>query len=240
MKFKILTLFPEIFPGPLAHSITGKAIEKKLFEIETINIRNFSKSRNKKVDDPPYGGGAGMILKPDIMQRALDFSNKKDLRIKKKIVFMSPGGKTINSKIVRNLVKFDELIIICGRYEGIDQRFLDHNKIEELSIGDFILSGGEIASIILIDTCVRLIPEVLGNSESLRSESFHDYLLEYSQYTKPSIWKKLKVPEVLLTGNHKKISDWRLKNSLEKTKKIRPELYNLFVKEKKRKLWTTF
>ncbi len=233
MKFKILTLFPEIFPGPLAHSITGKAIEKKLFEIETINIRNFSKSRNKKVDDPPYGGGAGMILKPDIMQRALDFSNKKDLRIKKKIVFMSPGGKTINSKIVRNLVKFDELIIICGRYEGIDQRFLDHNKIEELSIGDFILSGGEIASIILIDTCVRLIPEVLGNKKSLNSESFQDHLLEYPQFTKPRNWKGMKVPDVLLSGNHEKISDWRLKKSIDKTNKIRPDLLKKFKSKNK-------
>ena len=133
-----------------------------------------------------------------------------------------------------------EIILICGRYEGIDQRFVDYNEIEEISVGDYILSGGEIASFILIDACVRLIPEVLGNSKSLSSESFHDYLLEYSQYTKPSIWNKLKVPEVLLTGNHKKISDWRLNNSLEKTKKIRPDLYKLFVKEKKRKLWIIY
>ncbi len=233
MKFKVLTLFPEIFPGPLAHSIMGKAIEKKLFEIETINIRNFSKSRNNKVDDSPYGGGAGMILKPDVMQRALDFSNKKSLRIKKKIVFMSPGGKTINSQLVRNLVKFDELIIICGRYEGIDQRFLDNNQIEELSIGDFILSGGEIASIILIDTCARLIPEVLGNKKSLNSESFQDHLLEYPQYTKPRNWKGMKVPDVLLSGNHEKISDWRLKKSIDKTNKIRPDLLKKFISKNK-------
>ena len=129
-----------------------------------------------------------------------------------------------------------EIILICGRYEGIDQRFIDYNEIKEISVGDYILSGGEIASFILIDACVRLIPEVLGNSESLRSESFQDYLLEYSQYTKPTVWKKLRVPEVLLKGDHKKISHWRLNNSLEKTKKIRPDLYKLFVKEKKRKL----
>ena len=133
----------------------------------------------------------------------------------------------------REISKKKNLIIICGRYEGVDQRFLDNNSISEISVGDYILSGGETAAFILIDACVRLIPEVLGNSESLRSESFHDYLLEYSQYTKPSVWKKLKVPEVLLTGNHKNISDWRLKNSLEKTKKKRPELYNLFVKKKR-------
>ena len=176
-----------------------------------------------------------MIIKPDILQNALNFA-KKGFKKNCKIFSLSPRGKKITQNFIKNLVSSREIILICGRYEGIDQRFIDYNDIEEVSVGDYILSGGEIASFILIDACVRLIPEVLGNSESLRSESFHDSLLEYSQYTKPSIWKKLKVPEVLLTGNHKKISDWRLKNSLEKTKKVRPDLYNLFVKEKKRKL----
>ena len=233
MKFKILTLFPEMFPGPLAHSISGKALSKKLFEIEVINIRDFSDNKSNSVDEKPFGGGAGMIIKPDVMQNALDYATKDNIK-NKKIIFLSPGGQTVNTDVVNKLVTFDELVIICGRYEGIDERFLKYNAIEEYSIGDFILSGGEIPSIILIDTCVRLIPEVLGNSESLMSESFHDNLLEYSQYTKPSVWKKLKVPGVLLTGNHKKISDWRLNNSLEKTKKKRPDLYKLFVKEKKR------
>ena len=235
MKFKILTLFPEMFPGPINYSITGKALKKKKFQLETINIRDFSINKAKTVDDTPFGGGAGMIMKADILQSALTFA-KKGFKKNCKIFSLSPSGKKITQSFIKNLVTSKEIILICGRYEGIDQRFIDYNDIEEISVGDYILSGGEIASFILIDACVRLIPEVLGNSESLRSESFHDYLLEYSQYTKPSIWKKLKVPEVLLTGNHKKISDWRLKNSLEKTKKIRPELYNLFVKEKKRKL----
>ena len=235
MKFKILTLFPEMFPGPINYSITGKALKKKKFQLETINIRDFSINKAKTVDDTPFGGGAGMIMKADILQSALTFA-KKGFKKNCKIFSLSPSGKKITQSFIKNLVTFKEIILICGRYEGIDQRFIDYNDIEEISVGDYILSGGELASFILIDACVRLIPEVLGNSESLRSESFHDYLLEYSQYTKPSIWKKLKVPEVLLTGNHKKISDWRLKNSLEKTKKIRPELYNLFVKEKKRKL----
>ena len=239
MKFKILTLFPEMFPGPINYSITGKALKKKKFQLETINIRDFSINKAKTVDDTPFGGGAGMIMKADILQSALTFA-KKGFKKNCKIFSLSPSGKKITQSFIKNLVTSKEIILICGRYEGIDQRFIDYNHIEEISVGDYILSGGELASFILIDACVRLIPEVLGNSESLRSESFHDYLLEYSQYTKPSIWKKLKVPEVLLTGNHKKISDWRLKNSLEKTKKIRPELYNLFVKEKKRKLWITF
>ena len=173
-----------------------------------------------------------MIMKADILQSALTFA-KKGFKKNCKIFSLSPSGKKITQSFIKNLVTSKEIILICGRYEGIDQRFIDYNDIEEISVGDYILSGGEIASFILIDACVRLIPEVLGNSESLRSESFHDYLLEYSQYTKPSIWNKLKVPEVLLTGNHKNISDWRLKNSLEKTKKIRPELYNLFVKKKR-------
>ena len=235
MKFKILTLFPEMFPGPINYSITGKALKKKKFQLETINIRDFSINKAKTVDDTPFGGGAGMIMKADILQSALTFA-KKGFKKNCKIFSLSPSGKKITQSFIKNLVTSKEIILICGRYEGIDQRFIDYNDIEEISVGDYILSGGEIASFILIDACVRLIPEVLGNSKSLSSESFHDYLLEYSQYTKPSIWNKLKVPEVLLTGNHKKISDWRLNNSLEKTKKIRPDLYKLFVKEKKRKL----
>ena len=233
MKFRVLTLFPEMFPGPINHSIIGKALRKKKFQLEAINIRDFSIDKAKTVDDTPFGGGAGMIMKPDILQNALNFA-KKGFKKNCKIFSLSPSGKKITQNFIKNLVGSKEIILICGRYEGIDQRFIDHNEIEEISVGDYILSGGEIASFILIDACVRLIPEVLGNSKSLSSESFHDYLLEYSQYTKPSIWNKLKVPEVLLKGNHKKISDWRLNNSLEKTKKIRPDLYKLFVKEKKR------
>ena len=234
MKFKILTLFPEMFPGPINYSILGKALKKKKFQLETINIRDFAINKAKTVDDSPFGGGAGMTMKPDILQNALTFA-KKEFKKNCTILSFSPSGKRITQDFIKKLVTSKEIILICGRYEGIDQRFIDYNEIEEISVGDYILSGGEIASFILIDACVRLIPEVLGNSESLRSESFHDHLLEYSQYTKPSVWKKLKVPEVLLTGNHKKISDWRLKSSLEKTKKIRPDLYNLFEK-KKRKL----
>ena len=234
MIFKILTLFPEIFPGPLNHSITGKALKKKKFEIKTINIRDFSKNRSKTVDDKPYGGGAGMILKPDILQSCLNFAKKSTK--KNRVIMLSANGKKFNQKLARKMIEYDEVIIICGRYEGVDQRFIDLNSIEEVSIGDYVLSGGEIPALILIDTCVRLIPEVLGNDKSLNSESYENHLLEYPQYTKPYSWKSLKVPEVLLSGDHKKISDWRLKKSVEKTKKVRPDLFKLYLEKKKRKL----
>jgi tRNA (guanine37-N1)-methyltransferase len=236
MKFNILTLFPEIFPGPLNHSLTGKALKNKLFKINTINIRDFSTTKSKTVDDKPFGGGAGMIIKPDVLQSSLNHAKKITKGSKEKILYFSPSGKKINQKLVNDLINFKEIILICGKYEGVDQRFIDYNKIEEISLGDYIISGGELAAFILIDACVRLIPEVLGNNNSLNVESFNDNLLEYSQYTKPYEWKNIKVPEILLSGNHKKISDWRLKNSLEKTKKIRPDLYKLYLKENKRKL----
>ena len=182
MIFKILTLFPEIFPGPLSHSITGRALAEKKFEIEAINIREFSKNKFKTVDDKPYGGGPGMIFKPDILQRSLNFAKKK-ARKKTKIIMLSANGRKFDQKFAKETIKNDELIIICGRYEGVDQRFIDFNSIEEISIGDYVLSGGEIPALILIDTCVRLIPEVLGNNKSLNSESFNNHLLEYPQYT---------------------------------------------------------
>ena len=231
MIFKILTLFPEIFPGPLSHSITGRALVEKKFEIKAINIREFSKNKSKTVDDKPYGGGAGMIFKPDILQRSLNFAKKK-ARKKTKIIMLSANGRKFDQKFAKETIKNDELIIICGRYEGVDQRFIDFNSIEEISIGDYVLSGGEIPALILIDTCVRLIPEVLGNNKSLNSESFNNHLLEYPQYTKPLNWKELKVPDVLLSGNHKKIFDWRLKKSIEKTKKVRPDLLKLYFEKK--------
>ena len=231
MIFKILTLFPEIFPGPLNHSITGRALVEKKFEIEAINIREFSNNKSKTVDDKPYGGGAGMIFKPDILQRSLNFAKKK-ARKKTKIIMLSANGRKFDQKFAKETIKNDELIIICGRYEGVDQRFIDFNSIEEISIGDYVLSGGEIPALILIDTCVRLIPEVLGNNKSLNSESFNNHLLEYPQYTKPLNWKELKVPDVLLSGDHKKIFDWRLKKSIEKTKKVRPDLLKLYFEKK--------
>ena len=230
MNFKILTLFPELFPGPLSHSVIGAALKKKIFSIETINIRDFANNRAKTVDDKPFGGGAGMILKPDVLQRAYDFSLKKKER-KTKTIYLSPSGDRLNYDKLIEINKYKNVIIICGKYEGIDSRFIQHNDIEELSVGDYVLSGGEIASFILIDACVRLIPEVLGNKNSLNSESFQNHLIEHPHFTKPQDWLGKKVPDVLLNGDHKKISDWRLKESIEKTKKIRPDLYKIYKKK---------
>ena len=232
MNFKILTLFPELFPGPLSHSIIGAALKKKIFSIETINIRDFANNRAKTVDDKPYGGGAGMILKPDVLQRAYDFSLKKKER-KTKTIYLSPSGDKLNYDKLIEINKYKNVIVICGKYEGIDSRFIQHNDIEEVSVGDYVLSGGEIASFILIDACVRLIPEVLGNKNSLISESFQNHLLEYPQYTKPRVWESLEVPEILLNGNHEKVSEWKLKKSIETTKRMRPDLYKKYEKKLK-------
>ena len=230
MNFKILTLFPEVFPGPFNQSIMGKALKKKLFSIKTFDIRDFSTSKSKTVDDKPYGGGAGMVIKPDVLQRAFNFV-KKDLGKKFLPIFLTPSGKKLNNEVIKHINEFDDIVIICGKYEGIDARFVEHNNIEEISIGDYVLSGGEIASFILIDACVRLIPEVLGNKNSLNSESFQNHLIEHPHFTKPQDWLGKKVPDVLLNGDHKKISDWRLKESIEKTKKIRPDLYKIYKKK---------
>lgn len=234
MNFKILTLFPELFPGPLSHSIIGAALKKKIFSIETINIRDFANNRAKTVDDKPFGGGAGMILKPDVLQRAYDFSLKKKER-KTKTIYLSPSGDKLNYDKLIEINKYKNVIVICGKYEGIDSRFIQHNDIEEVSVGDYVLSGGEIASFILIDACVRLIPEVLGNKNSLVSESFQNHLLEYPQYTKPRVWESLEVPEILLNGNHEKVSEWKLKKSIETTKRMRPDLYKKYEKKLKEK-----
>ena len=234
MNFKILTLFPELFPGPLSHSVIGAALKKKIFSIETINIRDFANNRAKTVDDKPFGGGAGMILKPDVLQRAYDFSLKKKER-KTKTIYLSPSGVKLNYDKLIEINKYKSVLTICGKYEGIDFSFIQHNDIEEVSVGDYVLSGGEIASFILIDACVRLIPEVLGNKNSLVSESFQNHLLEYPQYTKPRVWESLEVPEILLNGNHEKVSEWKLKKSIETTKRMRPDLYKKYEKKLKEK-----
>lgn len=234
MNFRILTLFPELFPGPLSHSIIGAALKKKIFSIETINIRDFANNRARTVDDKPFGGGAGMILKPDVLQRAYDFSLKKEEK-KTKTIYLSPSGGKLNYDKLIEINKYKNVIIICGKYEGIDSRFIQHNDIEEVSVGDYVLSGGEIASFILIDACVRLIPEVLGNKNSLVSESFQNHLLEYPQYTKPRVWESIEVPEILLNGNHEKVSEWKLKKSIEMTKRMRPDLFKIYEKKLKEK-----
>jgi len=228
INFKILTIFPELFPGPLAASVTGSALEKKLWSISAINIRDFAKDKHKTVDDYPYGGGAGMLIKPDVIAEAIESNISK----KSKIIYLSPRGKVLNQKISQELAKEEEIVLLCGRYEGVDQRVLEEFEIEEISIGDYVLSGGELAAYVLIDSILRNVSGVLGADESLSEESFgakdnseYENLLEYPHYTRPYEWRGRKVPEVLTQGHHKKIEEWRKEKAIEVTKKNRPDLY---------------
>lgn len=218
MKFDVLTLFPEMFET-LKTSIIGKAVEKKLIDINLINIRDFSENKHKKVDDTPYGGGAGMVIKPDVVYRAYQ-SVKED---KAKVIYLSPQGKTLNQQKVENLSKESHLILLCGHYEGIDQRVLDKIVDEEISIGDYVLTGGEIPAMVLIDSISRYVEGVL-KADSIQEESFSKGLLEYPQYTRPEIFEGESVPEILLSGHHEKIERWRKEKSVEITKRKRPDL----------------
>ena len=218
MKFDVLTLFPEMFEI-LNQSIIGKAIEKELININLINIRDFSKDKHKKVDDTPYGGGAGMVMKPDVVYDA--YQSIKDRNAK--VIYMSPQGKPLNQDKVEELSKENHLIILCGHYEGIDQRVLDKIVDEEISIGDYVLTGGEIPAMVLIDSVSRYVEGVL-KEDSIKEESFSNGLLEYPQYTRPEVFEGMKVPEVLLSGHHENIEKWRKEKSLEMTKKKRPDI----------------
>lgn len=233
MNFKIFTLFPELFPGALSASITGNALKENLFNLETINIRNYATDLRKTVDDIPYGGGAGMVLKADVLAEAID----KNLQKKKlKIIYLSPRGKLFTQKMAQEFSNESEIAIICGRFEGIDQRVLNEYEIEEISIGDYVLSGGELAAYVMIDAIVRNISGVLGDEESLKEESFggkksseYDFLLEYPHYTRPQKWRNHEVPEILTSGHHKNIKDWRLQQAVEITKERRTDLYQQYL-----------
>ena len=214
-KVSILTLFPEIFPGPLGVSLLGNALQNKLWELNLINIRDFAKDRHKSVDDTPYGGGAGMVMKPDVIEMALnsisDFPGQR--------VCLTPRGKRLSQQKVKKLSLEDGLVLLCGRYEGIDQRVIDYYNFDEISIGDYVVTGGESASIVLLESVLRLLPSVLGGNETLKEESFSDTsLIEYPQYTKPKEWKGINVPEVLISGDHGKIKNWRNKERVKITK----------------------
>ena len=218
MKFDVLTLFPEMFDC-LNQSIIGRATEKELIDINLVNIRDFSKNKHKKVDDTPYGGGSGMVMMPDVVYRAFQSVESE----KAKVIYMSPQGKTLDQKKVEDLAKQEHLIILCGHYEGIDQRVLDKIVDEEISIGDYVLTGGEIPAMVLIDSVSRYVKGVL-NENSVKEESFSNGLLEYPQYTRPEVFEGDKVPEILLSGNHQNIEKWRREKSFEITKKKRPDL----------------
>lgn len=220
MKIDILTLFPGIFKGPFEESIIKRAQEKKLVEIKIHNLRNWAIDRHGTVDDRPYGGGAGMILMIEPIFKALEKFKSQN----SKVILLSPQGKVFNQKIARRLSKLDHLILVCGHYEGIDERIREHLVDEEISIGDYVLTGGEIPAMVVVDTIVRLIPGVLEKKEAIKEESFSRKLLEYPQYTRPADFKGWKVPKILLSGDHKKIEEWRKKKALERTKKRRPDL----------------
>ncbi|MBS6043020.1 MAG: tRNA (guanosine(37)-N1)-methyltransferase TrmD [Clostridium baratii] len=220
MKISIITLFPEMF-SIFNHSIIGKAKEKGIVDIECLNIRDYTKNKHNKVDDYPYGGGAGMVMSP---QPVIDTIRECKKNNKGKVVFLGPRGKTFNHTLAKELAKEDELIFVCGHYEGIDERAYNYIDME-VSLGDFILTGGEMAAIPVIDSILRLNPGVLGKEESFMDESFSDGLLEYPQYTRPEEFEGLKVPEVLLSGHHENIRKWRRKESLLITKERRPDLF---------------
>ena len=214
-KVSILTLFPEIFPGPLGVSLLGNALQNKLWELNLINIRDFAKDRHKSVDDTPYGGGAGMVMKPDVIEMALnsisDFPGQR--------VCLTPRGKRLSQQKVKKLSLEDGLVLLCGRYEGIDQRVIDYYNFDEISIGDYVVTGGESAAIVLLESVLRLLPNVLGGNETLKEESFSDTsLIEYPQYTRPKEWNGINVPEVLISGDHGKIKNWRNKERVKITK----------------------
>ena len=226
ISIKVLTLFPELFPGPLGISVTGKALKSKLWNLEAINIRNFALDTHKSVDSPPAGGGTGMVMKPDVMSRAIDHAVGSQHR---NIFYLSPRGKVLTQAKLHELAKLEGFVLICGRFEGVDQRVIDHYNIEEISIGNYVLTGGEMAAYVLIDGCIRLLPGVLGNDGSNLEESFavnseYQNLVEYPQYTKPNVWHGYKIPDVLTSGDHQKVKKWRLEQAQILTKKLRPDL----------------
>ena len=227
---RVFTLYPDIFPGPLDKGLYGKALSKKLWKIDIVNIRDFAGDKHKTVDDTPFGGGSGMLLKPDVLAKSLDNNINKGERI----FYLSPKGKKFDQKIAKDLSKEKTINLVCGHFEGVDQRILDTRNIEEISIGDYILSGGESASFVLIDAVLRLLPGVIGNDISKDEETFENGLLEYPQYTKPQIWEKQSVPKVLLSGDHAKIKDWRLSQSKDITRRRRPDLWKKYLNKDKK------
>ena len=223
---QVFTLYPEIFPGPLSKSLYGKALSNKLWDLSIINIRDAATDKHKTVDDTPYGGGTGMLLKADVLANALDQKVKKGERV----FYLSPKGKKFDQKLAQDLSKEKSISLICGHFEGVDERVLATRNIEEISIGDYVLSGGETAALVVLDSILRLLPGVLGNDKSSLDETFENGLLEYPQYTKPQIWEEKSVPDVLLSGDHSKIKDWRLSQSEAITRDRRPDLWQKYKK----------
>ena len=225
-KARIFTLYPEIFPGPLNKGLYGKALSNKIWNLDIINIRDSAEDKHKTVDDTSFGGGSGMLIKPDVLARSIDQHINKS----EKIFYLSPKGKLFNQETAKSLSKEHCINLICGHFEGVDQRLLETRNIEEISVGDYILSGGETAALIIIDSILRLVPGILGNEKSIYEESFENRLLEYPQYTKPQLWEEKNIPDVLLSGDHSKIKDWRLSQSEAITRDRRPDLWEKYKK----------
>ena len=223
---QVFTLYPDVFPGPLSKGLYGKALSKNLWSLKVVNIRDSAKDKHKTVDDTPYGGGYGMLLKADILAKSLDQNKTEGERV----LYLSPKGKRFDQNYAKELASEKSLSLICGHFEGVDERVLSTRNIEEVSIGDYVLSGGESAAYVVIDSILRLLPGVLGNDNSKVDETFENGLLEYPQYTKPQIWEKKAVPKVLLSGDHSKIKDWRLSQSEAITRDRRPDLWQKYKK----------
>lgn len=233
-KAKIITLFPDAFPGVLGLSLTGKALDMGLWALETINLRPFGIGKHLNVDDTPAGGGAGMVLRADVLDAALTKAAEGTPadRLRWPVIYLSPRGRPFDQAMARRFSRADGLTMLCGRFEGVDQRLLDHHQIEEVSLGDFVLTGGEIAATALIDATVRLLPKVLGNQASTEEESFSHGLLEHPQYTRPAVWNDMPVPDVLQSGHHGEIAKWRQAQAEEITKTRRPDLWQAYLRRK--------
>ena len=229
----VLTLFPEAFPGLLGTSLPGKALKDGLWTLETLDIRSFARDKHASVDDTPYGGGAGMVMRPDVLDDAIRGAEAKFGPASRKI-YLSPRGRVLDQKLVKELAAEKSLLLLCGRYEGIDQRVIDAQGLEEVSLGDFVLAGGEVAAMALIEACVRLLPGVLGNAATTDEESFEAGLLEYPHYTRPPLWNGAAVPEVLTSGHHEKVRVWRQEQAEKITQSRRPDLYETYVLNKKK------
>ena len=227
---RIFTLYPELFSGPFNYGLYKKALEKNIWSLEICNIRDGATDKHKTVDDTPFGGGSGMLIKPEVLANSLNKYERQD----EKIIYLSPKGTKFTQEMAKSLLKKKTINLICGHFEGVDQRVIETRNIEEVSIGDFILSGGETAAYVFIDVIVRLLPEVLGNDQSTLEESFENNLMEYPQYTKPQNWKSKSVPDVLLSVDHVKIKDWRLSQSEAITRRRRPDLWEKYKNKHKK------
>jgi tRNA (guanine37-N1)-methyltransferase len=223
-RVTVLTIFPEMLPGPLSYSLAGKALKAGLWRLETVDIREFARDKHRSVDDAPFGGGPGMVMRPDVLDSAIAGSRGVG-----PLLLMSPRGRRLDQQRVRELAAMPGVTLICGRFEGVDERVLEARGVEELSLGDFVLSGGEPAAIALIDACVRLVPGVVGGAETLAEESFSEGLLEYPQYTRPQLWQGRAVPEVLKAGDHQRIRTWRRAEAQRLTRERRPDLWEAYL-----------